>query len=503
MLFNSFSFLFVFLPITYLGALLLLRAGRSTQAVGLIVICSLFFYGYWRPSHLWVIVASLGFNYVIGNLLDENKNRFQRKVILFIGVLFNLSLLGFFKYLDFFSDLFQATQSGDFFGIVVNTTLPIGISFYTFQQIAYLVDRYSNEGGPHYSIRDYAFFVTFFPQLIAGPIVSHSQIMPQLDHLATRVQSPTYVSRFFIPGISLLLVGLIKKILVADTFGNYSDQAFALSSMDNLTFLDAWGGATAYTMQIYFDFSGYSDMAIGMGLMFGLQLPLNFLSPYKAQSIIDFWRRWHITLSSFLKNYVYIALGGNRRGTTRRFLNLLITMALGGLWHGANLTFVFWGLAHGLLLIINHGFRYFCPWRTPAWIGVPVTFLCIVLTWVAFRAENFDSMISIYAVMFGARGIVVPWSYYSVLELFGPVVDLQYVRAGNIMYFGGIQQLMATILAMIVVFFAPSSMSILDETNKHKFVQSKYMPLGLGVLGTVALLVMWTQANVTFLYFQF
>ena len=166
--------------------------------------------------------------------------------------------------------------------------------------------------------------------------------MPQLDHLVGRFQSPIYVSHFFIPGISLLIMGLIKKILVADTFGNYSDRAFALSSMDNLTFLDAWGGATAYTMQIYFDFSGYSDMAIGMGLMFGIQLPLNFLSPYKARSIIDFWRRWHITLSSFLKNYVYIALGGNRRGAARRYLNLLITMAL-GLWHGANLTFVFWG----------------------------------------------------------------------------------------------------------------------------------------------------------------
>ena len=273
--------------------------------------------------------------------------------------------------------------------------------------------------------------------------------------------------------------------------------------MDNLTFLDAWGGATAYTMQIYFDFSGYSDMAIGMGLMFGIQLPLNFLSPYKARSIIDFWRRWHITLSSFLKNYVYIALGGNRRGAARRYLNLLITMALGGLWHGANLTFVFWGLTHGLLLVINHGVRRLCPWRTPAWIGVPITFFCIVLTWVAFRAENFSSMLNFYAVMFGAKGIVVPWSYYSVLALFGTLTDLMSVRAGNVVHFGGIQQIMATTLAIIVVFFTPSSMSLLNEPEKLKFAQSKYIPLGLGVLGTVAMLVMWTQANVTFLYFQF
>ena len=503
MLFNSFPFLFVFLPITYLGVFLLLRADRRTQAVSFVVICSLFFYGYWRPSHLWVIVASLGFNYLFGNFLYVIKNRFQQKIILCVGILFNLSLLGFFKYLGFFSDLLQATHSSDFFGIVVNTTLPIGISFYTFQQIAYLVDRYSSQGGPRYSLRDYAFFVTFFPQLIAGPIVSHDQIMPQLDHLVGRFQSPIYVSHFFIPGISLLIMGLIKKILVADTFGNYSDRAFALSSMDNLTFLDAWGGATAYTMQIYFDFSGYSDMAIGMGLMFGIQLPLNFLSPYKARSIIDFWRRWHITLSSFLKNYVYIALGGNRRGAARRYLNLLITMGLGGLWHGANLTFVFWGLTHGLLLVINHGVRRLCPWRTPAWIGVPITFFCIVLTWVAFRAENFSSMLNFYAVMFGAKGIVVPWSYYSVLALFGTLTDLMSVRAGNVVHFGGIQQIMATTLAIIVVFFTPSSMSLLNEPEKLKFAQSKYIPLGLGVLGTVAMLVMWTQANVTFLYFQF
>ncbi|MDG2033423.1 MAG: MBOAT family O-acyltransferase, partial [Rhodospirillales bacterium] len=216
-----------------------------------------------------------------------------------------------------------------------------------------------------------------------------------------------------------------------------------------------------------------------------------------------FWRRWHITLSSFLRNYVYIALGGNRRGASRRYLNLLITMALGGLWHGANLTFVFWGLIHGLLLAINHGIRYFCPWRTPVWIGIPVTFLCIVLAWVAFRAENFDSMLNFYAVMFGSRGIVVPWSYYPLLEFFGPVTDLLCVRVGNIVHFGGIQQIIATILAMIVVFFAPSSMSLLNETDKQKFVRSKYMPLGLGVLGTVAMLVMWAQSNVTFLYFQF
>lgn len=504
MLFNSFPFLFVFLPIAYFGAFLMFRSRHYNGALAFLVLCSLFFYGFWNPRHLWVIVVSVLINYAIGGLIHRGEGGRSRRLYLVAGVVFNLGMLGFFKYLGFFTNILSAAGGdGNFFATVVNAALPIGISFYTFQQIAYLVDISRDHLRKPYSFREYAFFVTFFPQLIAGPIVHHAEIMPQLSRLSERLRGPRYAARYLAPGIAILVIGLGKKVLLADTFGGFADLAFAPASMGDLTFFAAWGGTSAYALQIYFDFSGYSDMAIGLGLMFGLRLPLNFDSPYKAASIIDFWRRWHMTLSRFLRNYLYFPLGGSRLGLVRRYGNLLLTMVIGGLWHGANWTFVFWGLIHGTLLVLNHGFRYIVPWRPPAWLAIPVTFIAVVLAWVAFRAESIGDMMRIYAIMFGADGIVLPASYQALVSALGPFAEIFSVRTGDVTHFAGARQIAFTIAGLLIVFFAPSSASLTRNEGVRHAMHSRLLPVGLGVTATLVFLTMWVQTNVTFLYFQF
>ena len=503
LVFSSFEFLFLFLPIVYICAIFLFRYGSVAWGIRFVVLGSLFFYGFWNPSHLWIIICSVVVNYVISNGIIGETIVWRRRLFLIIGIIFNLSFLFYFKYLGFFSNIINANGGDEFFGTVLNAALPIGISFYTFQQIAFLVDCHQIKKKTPYSFSEYAFFVTFFPQLIAGPIVHHTEIMPQLARLRERLQGKRYSAGYLAPGIALLVIGLCKKILIADTFGIFADDSFSPTSLRGLTFLDAWGGASAYTFQIYFDFSGYSDMAIGLGLLFGLRLPVNFLSPYKSTSIIDFWRRWHVTLSRFLRDYVYFPLGGNRRGCGRRYINLLATMVIGGLWHGANWTFVVWGLLHGFLLAVNHGIRSIVPWRPPVGISIPVTFVIIVLTWVPFRAEDLHSMLKFYEVMLGGDGIVLPWRYEPMISALGPIADAFSIRVGDVRHFGGLRQVLATILALFVVFFAPNAMTILISAGRRRLMRSKLAPIGLGSVATLMLLVMYVRSNVTFLYFQF
>jgi len=503
LLFSSFPFLFLFLPIAFGGAFMLFRKNRNQQGIAYLVVCSLFFYAYWHPPHLWVIVGSIIVNYFLSGVIVKEDRLFRRKVLLTAGIVFNLALLGYFKYLGFFSHMFALSPRDSFFDTVVSTALPIGISFYTFQQIAFLVDCYASHRSKPYPFIHYVFFVSFFPQLIAGPIVHHSEIMPQLSHLADRLRGGRYVARFLAPGIALLIIGLAKKILLADTFGVYAQDAFSLANLELITFFDAWGAAIAYTLQIYFDFSGYSDMAIGLAMLLGLRLPINFNAPYKAQSIIEFWRRWHMTLSRFLRDYLYIPLGGSRKGMMRRYLHLLVTMALGGLWHGANWTFVFWGVLHGALLAINHGLRHFIKRRPPVWLSVGVTFMIIVFTWVPFRAEGFAVVMRFYYLMLGFDGIVVPMTYTSLVSGLGDSAGMLGLRVGDLNFFGGIRQLMFTAGGLAIVFFAPSSMALLKSANRRRVMRSQVVPVGLGAAVCMVLLVMWMQANVTFLYFQF
>lgn len=375
-------------------------------AIAWLVLCSLFFYGWWNPAYLGLIIFSIIFNYSLGRFFGNN-NTTIKKYFLWIGVLINLGLLGYFKYSNFFFE--QITFIKDFnFEYVL---LPLAISFFTFQQIAFLVDSYRNET-KEYDFLHYCLFVTFFPQLVAGPIVHHKEILPQFridDNFKLK-------SKNIAIGLSIFSIGLFKKTVIADGLAPYSNVVFdsALSG-DPITLFTAWGGALAYTFQLYFDFSGYSDMAIGLARMFGIMLPINFYSPYKALNISEFWRRWHITLSNFLRDYVYIALGGNRKGSISRYRNLFLTMLLGGIWHGAGWNFAVWGALHGSYLMINHAWiKYANFWPNnfiepvKKLLSWGLTFIAVVVGWVFFRATSFDAAISILQGMCGMNGISVP-----------------------------------------------------------------------------------------------
>ena len=412
MLFNSFPFIFIFLPLALLGFFLLGRRSMRVAAAWLAA-ASFFFYGWWNPAYVMLLLASVGANFMFGTRLARlhSEGRLPDAArLLALGVTANLLLLGYYKYTNFF-----LASLGGFGGTphaVVAIILPLGISFFTFTQIAFLVDASRGEA-KEYSLVHYCLFVTYFPHLIAGPILHHGEMMPQFQD--KRVYSPQWEN--FAVGLSIFLIGLYKKTVLADGVAEYVGPAFnAAAAGGTLTFLDAWGAALAYTFQIYFDFSGYSDMAIGLSRMFGIVLPLNFDSPYKAASIIDFWRRWHITLSRFLRDYLYFPLGGNRKGGARRHLNLFLTMLIGGLWHGAGWTFVCWGALHGIYLAINHGFRSLCRtldveparWFAWRWFATLLTFIAVVIGWVLFRAADLTAALAMLKGMAGMNGLAMP-----------------------------------------------------------------------------------------------
>ncbi len=317
----------------------------------------MFFYGWWSTTYIPLLLASIVFNYTVGYIIAKNheRARAKSKAALYVGVISNLLLLCYYKYSNFF--LGEVARSTGVHMPTLELVLPLGISFFTFTQIAFLVDAWKGKA-QEYNFWHYLLFVTWFPHLIAGPILHHGQMMPQFkDPEIYRIRS-----RNISIGVALFAVGLGKKLLLADPISTYADPVFhAAATGQAIGPMIAWVGAIAYTLQIYFDFSGYSDMAVGLSMLFGIHLPINFNSPYKARNIIEFWRRWHMTLSQFLRDYLYIPLGGNRKGETRRLVNLMLTMLLGGLWHGANWTFVIWGALHGAYLCINHMFQKIPP----------------------------------------------------------------------------------------------------------------------------------------------
>ena len=337
------------------------------------------------------------FNFFIGNKLSIMGIR-GKKGTLFFGIATNLLLLGYFKYTDFFIENLNTVFDSNI--QLLHLALPLAISFFTFQQVAYLVDSYRGET-QEYSFLHYATFVTFFPQLIAGPIVHHKEMMPQFDTL----RSKTINYRNISIGLFIFSIGLFKKVVIADTFAQWASAGFDVARTLNL--FEAWATSLSYTFQLYFDFSGYTDMAIGLALMFNIKLPINFNSPYKASNIQDFWRRWHITLSRFLKDYIYIPLGGNRHGNIRIYGNLLITFILGGLWHGAGWTFVFWGFLHAIALIIHRVWNSFGI-KLWGWVGWFITFNFINVAWIFFRAKEWNDAIKIIKSMFSIDNIVLP-----------------------------------------------------------------------------------------------
>ena len=411
MLFNSAEFIFLFVPIVLIGYYFLLVQKRTP--VVWLVIASLFYYGYWDFRFLALIVASIFINFRLTRRLVESSSDSQdvaRKRVLVTGVFLNLATLGYFKYFNFFVENIEAiTGHSSTFGRVI---LPIGLSFFTFQQIALLVDAYQGKV-KHLNFWNHALFISFFPQLIAGPIVHHSEVMPQFE----KKRSARDVIRGLSFGFSLFAIGLFKKVVIADQMARNATRVFEAADYGvAITFVDGWVGTLAYTLEIYYDFSAYSDMALGLALMFGISLPLNFNSPYQATSIIDFWRRWHITLSRFLLNYLYIPLGGSRKGNGRRFTNLMTTMLLGGLWHGAGWNFVFWGGLHGVYLAINHFYRIVryggarAPEKGPViqLLDVFLTMMAVAFAWVFFKASTLTGATSILSGMVGLNGISLP-----------------------------------------------------------------------------------------------
>jgi alginate O-acetyltransferase complex protein AlgI len=399
MLFNDPTYLFIFLPAVVLTAALVRHLGGPRAVLAWLVLASAFFYGWWNPVYLPLLAALTVFTYTVAKRIGvAHREGHETKVawLLAFGIVVDLLVLAYFKYTDFVI----ATTNG-LAGTHLpfqNIILPLGISFFTFQKVAYLVDASRGEVQKH-DFLEYCFFVFFFPQLIAGPIVHHHEIFTQTRAPRAFSMRPNFIA----VGTTIFLIGLFKKVVIADHMASYASPIFDQAAKGTaLTAFQAWQGAFAYTFQLYFDFSGYSDMAIGSARLFGIRLPLNFESPLQALGIIDFWQRWHMTLSRFLRDYVYIPLGGNRYGLVRRYVNLLLTMTIGGLWHGAAWTFVLWGLLHGIYLVVNHAWR--AVW-TPinAWwsrsIARLITLTAFALSLVLFRAPSLDAAIAIYRGM--------------------------------------------------------------------------------------------------------
>lgn len=472
MLFTSFQFIFVFLPVVFCGFFLLARfAGRQSAAIWLAA-TSVFFYGWWSTKYVPLLLGSIVFNYTIGYIISQNLEqiRARAKVALYFGVIGNILLLCYYKYSNFF--LGEISKAAGLNLPTLELILPLGISFFTFTQVAFLVDAWRGKAR-EYNFWHYLLFVTWFPHLIAGPILHHGEMMPQFrDAKIYRARS-----RNIAVGLALFAFGLGKKLLLADPMSAYADPVFsAVAHGQAIGPLIAWTGALAYTLQIYFDFSGYSDMAVGLSLLFGIRLPINFNSPYKAQSIIEFWRRWHMTLSQFLRDYLYISLGGNRHGEARRLLNLLLTMLLGGLWHGAAWTFVAWGAIHGGYLCINHLYRKlpenlrlegFLPRSIAISTSVAMTFFAVIIAWVFFRADSINSAQLMLTAMMGTGES--QW-----MEVFKELTVPRFVAGAS--------------LSMIIVWFFPNMYEIIDlvenrldfkDTNGFKIASALSIPTAI------------------------
>ena len=458
MLFNSQEFIFLFLPITFFLYFFLLNRRLVVGAKGLLVFASLFFYSWWNIAYLPIILSSMLFNYVVGNSLNENfsKVKVSKKLLLGVGIAANLSLLGYFKYADFFISNFNLAFDSNM--DLLHLALPLAISFFTFQQIAYLVDSYRAET-KEYDFLNYALFVTFFPQLIAGPIVHHKEMMPQFASRWNLVKNYKNIAL----GLFIFSVGLFKKVVIADKFAIWATAGF--DKAETLTLIEGWATSLSYTFQLYFDFSGYTDMAIGAALLFNIKLPINFNSPYKAKDIQDFWRRWHITLSRFLKDYIYIPLGGNRKGSFRTYNNLMATFILGGLWHGAGWTFVFWGFLHGAALVIHRAWKSF-GFQMNTILAWFITFNFVNIAWVFFRAKEWDDAIKVLKAMAGLSGIEFSTKYAQKLSFLSDygVTFGQWLHNIN-----GSKSISWIFIALLVVLIAKNSMQLRESFKPNKW----------------------------------
>ncbi|MBK5966113.1 membrane-bound O-acyltransferase family protein [Thiocystis minor] len=500
MIFSSPEFILIFLPISFFGYFLLNHYRMVPAAKIWLVAMSFFFYGYWNIAYLPLLIGSILFNFGVGTVLATDPSmahkgistlqpKLSRTTLLTFGIAANLGLLGYYKYANFFLDNLSTA-----FALNVqlqNIILPLGVSFFTFTQIAYLVDSYQGKV-KEYNLTNYMLFVTFFPHLIAGPILHHKEMMSQFESkwtLAIRY-------RHLFAGFFIFSIGFFKKVVIADTFAVWANLGF--DSNSNLDFFSAWATSLSYTFQLYFDFSGYCDMAIGSALLFNIWLPLNFNSPYKALDIQDFWHRWHMTLSRYLKDYLYIPLGGNRRSTGRVYVNLFVTFVLGGLWHGASWMFVIWGSLHGFALIIHRIWRKMGG-RLPNWLAWLVTFLFINTTWIFFRAESMTDALRVLTGML---------DLHSILHFPVNIIPTERLAWGGILIDkltfllpSGIAANLPSYVAITIAFI------IISQMNSQEFMR---MPsrrtaklIACSLLFSAAFYVMMISTSTVFLYFNF
>lgn len=519
MLFNSYAFILFYLPITVVMFFAIARWNHRLAASWLLL-ASLFFYAWWDPRFVGLLLGSIAFNYLAGVYLANEAHR-ARRAVLIGAVSGNLMLLAYFKYTGFLLGTVNH-YSGLAFPIP-EIILPLGISFFTFTQLAFLVDAHRGIAKEPNLIH-YGLFVTYFPHLIAGPVLHHKQMMPQFAKHSTYSLNWDDVS----VGLTVFVIGLFKKTVLADSFADYSSPMFeSAAGGKNIPFFSAWAGVLAYTLQLYFDFSGYSDMALGLSRILGVRLPLNFDSPYKATSIIDFWRRWHMTLSQFLRDYLYISLGGNRHGAVRRYINLFLTMLLGGLWHGAGWTFVVWGALHGLFLAINQLWRsILCKIGKPNLLAVgpgrylagATTFLSVVFAWVFFRAADLDSASRIIKGMLGLRGFIVDPSIYDYFDLgnqdWAKRIGVFVRRSTDpMLQFERMKEAAVLLIGLLICWLMPNTQEIIlkyrsgiDESASGTSSRLNWQPrlMWLTIILTMGVLALPERDRVSeFLYFQF
>jgi alginate O-acetyltransferase complex protein AlgI len=511
MLFGSNEFLLLFLPAVLIGFFVLKDRGGPLAAQLWLTLSSIVFYGLTDWRFVPLLLASIAWNFAIGRKLSlTGTPPGLRRLLLLLGIGIDLLALAYFKYAGFL--LANVSALTGWTPPIAGAGLPVGISFYTFTQIAYLADAAKGEA-KEYELSRYGLFVTFFPHLIAGPIIHHKEMMPQFtaENLKRRVFECMPLA------LTLFAIGLTKKVILADTFAVFASPLFDAAARGlDLDLIDAWTAALAYTFQLYFDFSGYSDMALGLALMFGIRLPVNFLSPYKAASIIEFWRRWHMTLSRFLRDYLYFPLGGNRKGPVRRYMNLMVVMTLGGLWHGAGWTFALWGAVHGVFLMINHLWRALAEkgiaFRIAPRAALALTFVSVAFAWVLFRAEDLGAALSLYRGMFGMNGVRIA---HDLVGIFG-IDDTVSVFGFEIspLYFDQDRQwqgALMCILGMAIVWGFPNSMEIAGFVPPAeaparipiRFAQARSFALATGLALFLCVSAINSGAVSEFIYFRF
>lgn len=484
MLFNSYIFIFIFLPLTLLGYFSLNKINSKTSKFFLLAM-SLWFYGYFNISYLLIIISSILVNYLLTYFIIRTERKKFKKVLFYLDIFFNLGLIFYYKYYNFFLKNISVLSGYSF--ELKNILLPLGISFFTFQQISFCIDVYHGEVSG-YSFLDYAVYVSYFPQLIAGPIVTHDELIPQFNDEKKRAINYDNIAK----GLFLFILGLSKKVLLADVFGKAANYGY--SNIYSLSSVDALITILSYTFEIYFDFSGYSDMALGIAKMMNIDLPVNFNSPYAAINISDFWKRWHITLTRFFTKYVYFPLGGNRKGAIRTYLNILIVFFLSGLWHGSNWNFIFWGLLHGFALVIYRKFRKSFDDLNPV-LGWIILFGFVNFSWIFFRADTIKNGLQLIhrVLLFNFNSVdinlIKPFQISEIFVFFSRIPFFGTRYANDFVY----------------AFFVIALFIVLQKNNSYMLMgKGQYSVLKLVVCLMLTMLCVTSFSSLSiFLYFNF